>query len=256
MEINKLKQKLLDGQTVYGPFCKLQDPSVVEIAALAGFDFVILDMEHGPLSVESVQTIARAAQAKGIEVVVRVTENSASDILRILDVGVNSIQVPQVNSAADAQKVVDASFFYPKGERGMCRYVRAASYTGIEKKEYFSSANLGTLTIVHIEGNKGLENLEQIVSLNGIDIVFLGPYDLSQSCGYPGQTNHPEVVNKMKKAVMLAKANNKIIGTFCESPSDAHKWRDLGVQYISYSVDVGIILNAYKEITKQLKNSN
>lgn len=254
MEINKLKQKLLDGQTVYGPFCKLQDPSVVEIAALAGFDFVILDMEHGPLSVESVQTIARAAQAKGIEVVVRVTENSASDILRILDVGVNSIQVPQVNSAADAQKVVDASFFYPKGERGMCRYVRAASYTGIEKKEYFSSANLGTLTIVHIEGNKGLENLEQIVSLDGIDIVFLGPYDLSQSCGYPGQTNHPEVVNKMKKAVMLAKANNKIIGTFCESPSDAHKWRDLGVQYISYSVDVGIILNAYKEITKQLKN--
>jgi 4-hydroxy-2-oxoheptanedioate aldolase len=254
MEINKLKQKLLDGKTVYGPFCKLQDPSVVEIAALAGFDFVILDMEHGPLSVESVQSIARAAQAKGIEVVVRVTENRTSDILRILDVGVNSIQVPQVNSVADAQKVVDASFFYPKGERGMCRYVRAASYTGIEKKEYFSSANLGTLTIIHIEGNKGLENLEQIVSLDGIDIVFLGPYDLSQSCGYPGQTNHPEVVNKMKEAVMLAKANNKIIGTFCESPSDAHKWRDLGVQYISYSVDVGIILNAYKEITKQLKN--
>lgn len=254
MEINKLKQKLLNGQTVYGPFCKLQDPSVVEIAALAGLDFVILDMEHGPLSVESVQTIARAAQAKGIEVVVRVTENSASDILRILDVGVNSIQVPQVNTAADAQKVVDASFFYPKGERGMCRYVRAASYTGVEKKEYFSSANLGTLTIVHIEGNIGLQNLEKIVSLDGIDIVFLGPYDLSQSCGYPGQTNHPEVVNKMKEAVMLAKANNKIIGTFCESPSDAHKWRDLGVQYISYSVDVGIILNAYKEITKQLKN--
>jgi len=254
MEINKLKQKLLDGQTVYGPFCKLQDPSVVEIAALAGFDFVILDMEHGPLSVESVQSIARAAQAKGIEVVVRVTENRASDILRILDVGVNSIQVPQVNAATDAQKVVDASFFYPKGERGMCRYVRAASYTGIEKNEYFTSANLDTLTIVHIEGNKGLENLEQIVSLDGIDIVFLGPYDLSQSCGYPGQTNHPEVVNKMKQAVILAKNHNKIIGTFCESPSDAHKWRDLGVQYISYSVDVGIILNAYKEITKQLKN--
>ena len=88
------------------------------------------------------------------------------------------------------------------------------SYTGAEKKEYFSSANVGTLTIVHIEGNKGLENLEQIVSLDGIDIVFLGPYDLSQSCGFPGQTNHPEVVNKMKQAVMLAKKHNKIIGTF------------------------------------------
>lgn len=250
---NNLKSRLLNGETVYGPFCKLQDPSVVEIAALAGFDFVILDMEHGPLNVESVQTITRAAQAKGIEVVVRVTENRASDILRILDVGVNSIQVPQVNTAADAQKVIDASFFYPKGERGMCRYVRAASYTGVEKKEYFSLANLGTLTIVHIEGNKGLENLAEIISINGIDVIFLGPYDLSQSCGVPGEVHHPIVVSKMQEAVALAKANNKIIGTFCESPSDAHKWRDLGVQYISYSVDVGVILNAYKEITKQLK---
>lgn len=253
MEINKLKQKLLNGQTVYGPFCKLQDPSLVEIAALVGFDFVILDMEHGPLSVESVQTLARAAQAKGIEVVVRVTDKRASDILRILDVGVNSIQVPQVNTATDAQMVVDASFFYPKGERGMCKYVRAASYTRIEKKEYFSSANLGTLTIVHIEGNKGLDNLEQIVSLEGIDIVFLGPYDLSQSFGHPGQTNHPEVVNKMKQAVTLAKNHNKIIGTFCESPQDVKKWRDLGVQYIAYTVDVGIIYDAYKKIINQIK---
>ncbi len=253
MEINNLKQKLLNGQTVHGPFCKLQDPSVAEIAALVGFDFVILDMEHGPLSVESVQTIARAAQAKGIEVVVRVTDNRASDILRILDLGVNSIQVPQVNTATDAQMVVDASFFYPKGERGMCKYVRSASYTRIEKKEYFSSANLGTLTIVHIEGNKGLSNLEQIVSLDGIDIIFLGPYDLSQSCGYPGQTNHPEVVNKMKQAVTLAKNHNKIIGTFCESPQDVKKWCGLGVQYIAYSVDVGIIYDAFKKIINKIK---
>ena len=174
--------------------------------------------------------------------------------MRVLDVGVHSIQVPQVSTKEDAQEVVKSCYFHPQGERGMCRYVRAADYTNTEKQTYFSSAESNTLTIVHIEGLAGIENLAEIISINGIDVIFLGPYDLSQSCGVPGEVHHPLVVSKMQKAVALAKANNKIIGTFCESPSDAHKWRDLGVQYISYSVDVGIILNAYKEITKQLKN--
>ena len=254
MTKNNLKSRLLNGETVYGPFCKLQDPSVVEIAALADFDFVILDMEHGPLSVETVQNISRAAKAQNLEVVVRVTENNPANILRVLDVGVHSIQVPQVSTKEDAQEVVKSCYFHPQGERGMCRYVRAADYTNKEKQTYFSSAESNTLTIVHIEGLAGIENLAEIISINGIDVIFLGPYDLSQSCGVPGEVHHPLVVSKMQEAVALAKAKNKIIGTFCESPSDAHKWRDLGVQYISYSVDVGIILNAYKEITKQLKN--
>jgi 4-hydroxy-2-oxoheptanedioate aldolase len=251
---NNLKSKLLKGESVFGPFCKLQDSSVVEIAALAGFDFVILDMEHGPFSVESVQDLKRAAEARGIEVVVRVTENNPSNILRILDIGVNSIQIPQVSTTVDAQKVINASYFYPKGERGMCRYVRAASYTQTNKKIHFSSANSDILTIVHIEGIEGFNNLTKMVILDGIDVIFLGPYDLSQSCGVPGEIDHPEVVNKMKLAVEMAKKHNKIIGTFCESVKDAHKWRDLGVQYIAYSVDVGIIYNKYSEIVKQLNS--
>ena len=109
MKTNTLKQRLLNGETVYGPFCKLQDPTIVEAAALAGFDFVILDMEHGPLSVESIQNLARAAEAKGIEVVVRVTENSPAKILRVLDVRVHSVQVPQVSTLNDAKNVIDAS---------------------------------------------------------------------------------------------------------------------------------------------------
>lgn len=254
MKTNTLKQRLLNGETVYGPFCKLQDPTIVEAAALAGFDFVILDMEHGPLSVESIQNLARAAEAKGIEVVVRVTENSPAKILRVLDVSVHSIQVPQVSTLNDAKNVIDASYFHPKGERGMCRYVRAASYTKTDKKEYFASANSDTLTIVHIEGNEGLNNLNEIVTLDGIDVVFLGPYDLSQSCGFPGEVDHPEVVKKMKDAVKIANQHNKIIGTFVESVESALKWRSLGVQYIAYSVDVGLIFSNYSNIVKQLNN--
>jgi len=254
MKTNPLKHSLQEGKTVYGPFCKIQDATMVEIAALSGFDFVIIDMEHGPFSIESTQTLIRAAEAKGITPVVRVTENSESLILRTLDIGARCIQVPQISSKADAEKVVKATKFYPKGERGMCRYVRAADYTAIDSKTHFGTANDSVISIIHIEGLEGLNNLSEILEVEGIDVIFLGPYDLSQSCGVPGEVNHEKVVSKMKDAVKLARAHGKFVGTFTETPEDAKKWRDIGVQYISYSVDVGLVMNAYKNITNKLNN--
>ncbi len=254
MRKNNLKEALAQGKTVVGPFCKMQDPAIVELAALAGFDFIIIDMEHGPFSIEGAQQMVRAAEAKGITPVVRVTENRETLILRTLDIGVQCIQVPQVGKKEDAEKVVNATLFHPKGERGMCRYVRAAEYTNVEKTQYFGSSNDAILSIVHIEGLEGIENLSEIVKTD-IDVIFLGPYDLSQSCGVPGQVHHEKVVNRMEEAVLLAKQNGKAIGTFVETPEDAKKWSDIGVQYLSYSVDVGIVMNAFKDITTALETN-
>ncbi|TYA92132.1 HpcH/HpaI aldolase family protein [Seonamhaeicola marinus] len=254
MKQNLLQNKLKEGQTVFGPFCKLQEPAIVEIAAHSGFDFVIIDMEHGPFSVESAQNMVRAAEANGITPVVRVTENSETLILRVLDIGVRCIQVPQVCTKADADKVVKAIKFFPKGERGMCRYVRAAEYTNIGPQDHFGKANDSVISIIHIEGMEGIENLPEIVKVDGIDVIFLGPYDLSQSCGVPGDVNNPKVVNAMKEAVEIAKEHGKAVGTFTESPEKAKMWRDIGVQYISYSVDVGLVMNTFKDITSKLKD--
>jgi len=250
---NKIKLMLDEGKSVYGPFCKMQDPAVAEIAGLVGFEFLIIDMEHGPHSIESAQDMVRAAEARGITPVVRVTENSETLILRTLDIGVKCIQVPQISTKQDAEKVAKAISFYPQGERGMCRYVRAADYTDIEKSDYFGTANESVISIIHIEGIEGLENLAEILTVDGIDIIFLGPYDLSQSCGVPGQVHHEKVVKKMEEAVAMAKAQGKAVGTFTESAEDARKWTDIGVQYISYSVDVGILMNAFKGIYNELK---
>ncbi len=252
MNSNLLKKQILKGNTVFGPFCKIQDATTIEIASLAGFDFVIIDMEHGPFSIETTQTLIRAAEARGITPVVRVTSNDNTLILRTLDIGARCIQVPQISTKEDAEKVVEATKFYPQGQRGMCRYVRAANYTDTEKSDYFSNTNESILSIIHIEGLEGLENLEEILSVEGIDIIFLGPYDLSQSCGVPGEVHHKKVVNKMKNAVKLARSKGKAVGTFTESIEDAKKWQKIGVQYISYSVDVGIVMNAYKEIVNKL----
>ena len=254
MKINILKKALEEGKTVFGPFCKILDPAVVELAALAGFDFVIIDMEHGPYSIETVQQMLRAAEARGITAVVRVTENSETSILRVLDIGAQCIQVPQISTPEDAEKVVKSAMFHPEGERGMCRYVRAGDYTAIDKAEHFGRANENIVTIIHIEGVTGLENLTSILANDGIDVIFLGPYDLSQSCGVPGQVSHEKVVKRMEEAVVLAKKSGKVVGTFVESVEDAKKWEKIGVQYISYAVDTGLILNAFKGITAWLTN--
>ncbi len=255
MKGNRLKKSLENGNTVVGPFCKIQDPTIVEIAALSNFDFVIIDMEHGPYGIESTQNMIRAAEARGITPVVRVTENSETLILRTLDIGAKCIQVPQISTKADADSVVKATKFYPIGERGMCRYVRAAEYTNISGPDHFGKANNDITTIIHIEGLEGIENLNEIVKVKGIDVIFLGPYDLSQSCGVPGDVEHPKVVNAMKEAVQTANKFGKAVGTFTESVEKAKMWSDLGVQYISYAVDVGLIMNSFKEITNKLKRN-
>ena len=253
MKENLLQKNLEEGKTVFGPFCKMQDPAIVEIAALSNFDFVIIDMEHGPYGIESTQNMIRAAEARGITPVVRVTENSETLILRTLDIGAKCIQVPQICTKEDADRLVKSTKFYPKGERGMCRYVRAAEYTNISGADHFGKANNGIITIIHIEGLEGIKNLTEIVQVDGIDVIFLGPYDLSQSCGVPGEVDHPKVMNAMKEAVGIAKKYGKAVGTFTESPEKAKLWSDIGVQYISYAVDVGLVMNAFKEVTDKLK---
>jgi 4-hydroxy-2-oxoheptanedioate aldolase len=251
--MNTLKEKLQNGEIVIGPFMKFTDPAAVEIAGLAGFDFVIIDMEHGPVSYERAQDLIRAAELRNVTPVIRVPENKEIYIQRALDIGAHAVQVPQISNAKDAENVARASKFHPEGARGACRYVRAARYSSTPKAEYFSHANNDVITIIHIEGLEGIKNLEKIVKVPGIDIIFLGPYDLSQSCGVPGQTDHPEVIKKMTEAVELARNYGKVVGTFVESAEAVKKWSGLGVQYLSYSVDVGIYLQACSDIVSKAR---
>ncbi len=250
---NKLRKRLRTGETVFGPFLKLADPAIIEIAGSAGFDFAIIDTEHGPLSIESAQNLVRAAENKGITPIIRVLNNDHGSILRALDIGAHGVQVPQVSTEKQARNVVAAVKFFPEGERGVCRFVRAAEYSSMDKFEYFKAANRETVAIIHVEGIEGINNLPDILTVEGLDVVFLGPYDLSQACGVTGQVDHPKVVEKMQSAVNLAREKNIAVGTFVESSETAEMWINLGVQYISYSVDVGIFFSACANILDGLK---
>ena len=253
MEKNNLKEVLKEAKNVFGPFMKLTDPAVVEIMGFAGFDFVIIDAEHGPISMQNAQNMIRAAESVNITPIIRVGSNDEALILRALDIGAQGIEIPQINSKPDAVRAVKSVKYSPQGERGVCRYVRAANYSSMDKFKYFKSANKETMIIAHIEGVEGINNLDEILSVSGIDVIFIGPYDLSQSLGIPGQVNNPLVVEKMKEVVLKCKQNKVAVGTFVDDVETAKSWVSLGVQYMSFSVDVGILYNASKNIVGKLK---
>ena len=253
MKKNNLKEVLKEGKNVFGPFMKFTDPAAVEIMGFAGFDFVIIDAEHGPISMQSAQNMIRAAETVNITPIIRVSSNDEALILRALDIGAQGIEIPQINSKSQAIKAVKSVKYSPQGERGVCRYVRASNYSSMDKFKYFKSANEESMIITHIEGVEGINNLDEILSVPGIDVIFIGPYDLSQSLGIQGQVNNSLVVEKMKEVVLKCKQSKIAVGSFADDIQTAKKWISLGIQYMSFSVDVGILYDISKTIVNKLK---
>lgn len=246
------RNKINNGECVYGVFMKTSDPMFVEAAGIGGFDFVILDTEHGPVTIEGQQNNIRAAEARGTVPIIRLKDCNENTISKALDIGAYGIQVPQINTAEEARQVVRNAKFYPYGMRGVCRFVRAADYSNMDRNEFFESSG-ELIIILQLEGVDAIKNLDEILEVEGVDILFVGPYDLSQSLGLPGQVNNPVVVNAMKEIVTKAKAKGKTIGTFIDTIDDLKMWRELGLQYLSYSVDVGLFLDACKDINKKFE---
>lgn len=248
---DEFKEKMRsDG--VVGLFSKTSDPGFIEAMGYAGADYVILDLEHGPNAVQSVQNLVRAAQVSGLLPIVRVKESCASVMGEVLDIGAGGIQVPQITTREEAAAVIERTKFAPMGSRGVCRFVRAANYSSKDRFEYFRDANKA-LTILQIEGQEGINNIEEILSVDGVDVIFIGPYDLSQSLGVPGDIDNPIVREKMIEIIDKCKVRGIAVGTFVDTLENAAKWKSAGVKYISYSVDMGVFTDAVRSIMNEVK---
>jgi 4-hydroxy-2-oxoheptanedioate aldolase len=228
-----------------GLFSKTSDPLFVEATGKAGFDFIILDSEHGLNSIREIYPLVMAAALNGIYPIVRVPKLEEISIQRIMDLGVAGIQIPQIRNKTDAELAVKYSRFHPKGLRGRCRYVRPAAFSLMEKEQYIQSQNDVTV-IIQVEGVEGIKNFNAILEVEDLDIIFIGPYDLSQSMGIPGQVDHPDLLNEIEKLVNQCNDKGRFTGIFTDDIPTAMKYRELGVKYIAYSVDVGIFAQACK----------
>jgi 4-hydroxy-2-oxoheptanedioate aldolase len=246
MQTNLLKKKLKEGRVCFGTFIRL-GPAAVEIMGHAGWDFVVLDMEHGVFDFTHVEHMIRAARCAGITSLVRVPEPTPSYIMRVVDAGAEGVQIPQVETAAMARLVSQAARYFPEGKRGLCSFVRAAAYSAISPDEHMATSNDQILTVVHIEGEAAASQIGEIVEIPGIDVIFLGPWDLSQSLGIPGKTKDPRVIEVMERVIEACKHRGVILGTFVREVEDARRWMEMGVQYMMLSTDAGLLLQVGQE---------
>ena len=254
---NPLKEKWQKDIPTIGPFVQLPAAGIPEILAFAGYDFCIIDLEHGPINIETAENMVRAADANGIVPLVRVQSNSKELITEALSIGAGGIHVPHVSTKKEAEEAVHAAKFvtseFSAGNRGVCPFVRSAGYSSLRNANYYEKANLETIVIVAIEGREGLANLKEMLTIEGLDAVFVGPYDLSQSLGVTGQVTHPIVVQKIRELCAEGKKAGVAVGIFIESAEDAKRWISEGVRYVCVDVDSAIFYKASKKVAEAIK---
>lgn len=252
MNPNKTKARLGAGEPVFGVFVPFYSPTVVELLGIGGFDFVIIDCEHGPMVPETAEHMVRAAEFSGATPIIRVAQNVQQVILRYLDIGAQGVHIPMVNTKADAEAVVSSVKYPPQGRRGLAG-VRAANYGAKEPlAEYVMAANEETMVVCHLETTQAVENLREIVAVEGLDVVFIGPTDLSTSMGYPGQATHPAVHEVITRAIDTITGAGKTAGIMARDVPSAKQYLEMGARYITMGANY-MILKAAREFTQKVR---
>jgi 4-hydroxy-2-oxoheptanedioate aldolase len=234
MRENTLKRRLHAGKAAFGVMCTFPSPAVVEMLGCLGFDWILLDNEHGSITVDTAEACIVAAELTGMAPIVRPVGNRPE--LIFLDRGAWGVQVPHVNTADEARAAVDAVKYGPEGHRGIFSGGRPAGYGFAgSTADYAKEANAQTLVCLMLEEVEAIENLPDLVKVPGVDVFFIGSGDLSQSMGYTGQQAHPEVQKLMERGVATIVGAGRIAG--CSCPDNLiPKFLGLGVQYFHGSV--------------------
>ena len=243
---DQFRSKLKNDQCI-GFFSKTTDSGMVEAAGYSGLDFAILDMEHGPIGLETLLNHVSATDNTPMLSIVRVNGHDSDMIGSVLDTGADGVQVPNISSADQARRAVEAARFHPEGNRGVCRFVRAAEFGTMDRDEYLASANK-TIVVLQVEGLEGIGNLDEILEVSGIDVLFVGPYDLSQSVGKPGQVDDPEVLELIGTIAGKATARGVALGVFTDTDESLRSMAGMGFSYLAHSVDQNIFSQACSRI--------
>jgi 2-keto-3-deoxy-L-rhamnonate aldolase RhmA len=237
-----LRARTRAGETLLGCFLSWPTSGVIELAAIAGFDFVVLDGEHGFFSIESVASAVLAADCAGIAPIVRAPSAVSEQLSRYLDAGAAGTLLPRVESAAVARAAIEALKFAPAGKRGLGG-VRANRYATFPLAEFVRRANEETLVAVQIERREALDELTEIAAEPGIDVLFVGPNDLSQALGIPGETASPRYESAVRRIAHEASSAGKAAGIMVGSRDQLPPLRELGFRFFTTS-DRALLLEA------------
>ncbi len=250
---NPIKKGLKEGKSYIGTFAKMTDASVVELFSFCGFDYFIVDNEHSQMSKESMVNLLRASDISGIVPIVRVRENSRAQMLQALDAGALGIMVPETGSEADVRHVIGSALYAPEGTRGYTASSRAAGYGTMDAAEYARTANENIMTLVYCETVEAIDNLDSMLAVPGLDVLWIGPMDLSQALGVTGHPSHPKVVAAMDDIIARCKKAGIAVGTIA---SDAEVTRNLlerGIQLVGLSSDQAMIVGHGRKLLREIR---
>jgi 4-hydroxy-2-oxoheptanedioate aldolase len=253
IKANKVKKMLKEGKSVIGTFVKMTDPCTVELITNAGFDVIVIDNEHTSMSKETMVNLIRCADATGIVPTVRVRENSRAQILQALDAGSFGVMVPETSTKAEVELVVSRAKYAPRGNRGYSASQRSANYGNMNPREYSELENANTMVVVYCETAEAIKNLDEMLSVEGVDVMFVGPFDLTQALGVIGEPNHPKVLEAIDMICKKTRAAGKAAGIIAANAESARKLIEQGFQYIIVGSDQAFIQNMGKKLIKDIK---
>ncbi len=250
-----LKQKLKNNELTLGSWVTIGHPAVIDIMASAGFEWLVVDMEHTSIDLTMAHNLIATIQANGMKALVRVSKNEEVIIKRILDMGADGIVVPMVKSRADALEAIDYAKYPPIGKRGVGLF-RAQKY-GLGFDEYKKWVNDELVIIAQIEHYEAVENIEEIITTDGIDGVIIGPYDLSGSMGYPGEYHRDDVKDGIQKVLDICKENNIPSGFHVieSDPGKLNERIEQGCTFLAYSLDFFFLGDSARDGMKKVKRT-
>tara|TARA_R110000824_G_scaffold288508_6_gene476899 strand:- start:60 stop:869 length:810 start_codon:yes stop_codon:yes gene_type:complete len=247
--LNNFKKSLKAGKQQYGFWLGLCSPLSAEICGLCGYDWLLIDGEHAPNDLHSIKSQLLAIDNTPTHPVVRIVEGQTALIKQVLDIGAQTILVPMVESAQQAERLVSAMHYPPRGNRGVgTALARAARWNRIEN--YFTEVDEQLCLLIQVESVTALENLDDILKVEGIDGVFIGPADLAASMGHLGNPSHPEVIDAVTDAIGKIKKSGRAAGTLATTKTMASTYEAAGAQFIALGVDTLALADAASTMLK------
>lgn len=253
---NKLREKMEKGEKTLGTFHELGSQAAVELLGYHGMDYVLIDTEHGPFDVETTSGLIRAANLAGTTPLVRVKDGERNSILKMLDVGAMGLIIPNIQSVDEVKKVIEYGKYSPIGNRGVApasgTHFWTQDYATQGLPHYFETVNREQLIIPQCETVGALENIEEIVALDGVDGIFVGPFDLSTALGKPGQLNDQEVIDAIQRVVDATKAAGKFSFIYGTNIDNSKLRFEQGYDSVTMTMDALIFGEAVKNVVNDI----
>ena len=246
-----LKERLRNGEQVLGTMVTtFASPDIAKILQVCGFDFLIVDCEHGSFTTREVANIIAVARGIGMPALVRIPEMRREHALKFMEMGASGLLLPNTESAEQAKMLVDCTKYAPLGHRGVSLSRPHTDFKKVSGATYMPEANDETILMCQIESRKGVENVEEIIAVEGIDVAFIGPNDMTQDYGILGQFEHPEIVAAFERIVAAAEANGKWAGAHFGGAAPLKLWLKKGMQINMWNSDNGLLALGAAAITE------